>query len=106
MSVSAIDEARFHSVIDNAGEVVLVDFFATWCMPCKMLSPVVDEISEESDGSYDVYKCDIDENEALCMEFSVVSVPTLIIFKDGKEVDRLVGVRSKQEILNAVRSAV
>lgn len=105
MSVSHIDEGRFHSVIDNAEGCVLVDFFATWCNPCKMLSPIVEEIADESDGSYDVYKCDIDENGSLCNEFDITSVPTLIVFKDGVEVDRMVGVRPKQEILNSVRNS-
>ncbi len=104
MSVFNLDSERFNTEILNSDGVVLVDFFATWCGPCKMLSPIVEEIADESNGSYVVYKCDIDENEDLTLEYSIMSVPTLIIFKDGDEVERFVGVRPKQEILNALRS--
>ena len=104
MSVFDLDGERFNTEILNSDGVVLVDFFATWCGPCKMLAPIVEEIADESDGSYTVYKCDVDENEALALEYSIMSVPTLIIFKDGEEADRFIGVRPKQEIMNALRS--
>lgn len=106
MSVEYISTQRFDAEILNADNLVLVDFFATWCGPCQMMAPIIEEIAEESDGSYDVYKCDIDENEELALEYSVMSVPTMIIFKDGEEVDRFIGVSSKHSILNALKSCM
>ena len=81
---------------------MLVDFFATWCGPCRMLSPIIEEIGEECDGSFEVYKIDIDEAEDVAMDYSVMSVPTLIFFKDGEEAERLIGVRPKNEITGVI----
>lgn len=103
MAAEHLNESNFESAIQSG--VTLVDFFATWCGPCKMLSPIIEEIAAEADG-FSVYKVDIDECEDLAMDFSVMSVPTLIIFKDGEETERLIGVRSKADILNAVRSLI
>ena len=104
MAVEHLNETNFESKI--ASGVVLVDFFATWCGPCKMLSPIIEEIGEECDGSFAVYKVDIDEAEDVVMDLGVMSVPTLIIFKDGAEAERLIGVRPKAEILSAVKAVV
>ena len=78
-----ISASEFNQKVLGADKPVLVDFFATWCGPCKMLSPTVEEIAEESDGSFSVFKVDIDEGEDIAMDFAIMSVPTLIIFKDG-----------------------
>ena len=91
-----------HLTEDNFAGVVLVDFFATWCGPCRMLSPIIEEIGEECDGSFEVYKIDIDEAEDVAMDYSVMSVPTLIFFKDGEEAERLIGVRPKNEITGVI----
>lgn len=101
MAVEHLNEANFESAIRSG--VTLVDFFATWCGPCKMLSPIIEELSAEADG-FSVYKVDIDECEDLAMDFSVMSVPTLIVFKNGEEAERMIGVRSKADILNVIRS--
>ncbi|MBQ3417120.1 MAG: thioredoxin [Ruminococcus sp.] len=98
-----LTENNFNSAIQSG--VTLVDFFATWCGPCKMLSPVIEELAAEASG-FSVYKVDIDECEDLAMDYSVMSVPTLIIFKDGEEAERLIGVRSKADILNVIQSFV
>ena len=103
MAVEHLSESNFDSVIQSG--VTLVDFFATWCGPCKMLSPIIEELAEEADG-FSVYKVDIDECEDLALDFSVMSVPTLIIFKDGEEAERLIGVRSKADILSVVSSFI
>lgn len=84
-------DATFFSSIKKG--VVLVDFFATWCAPCRMLTPIVEEIAEHFLGKILVAKVDIDEDQKVATQFSVTSVPTLILFKEGKEVNRFVGLR-------------
>lgn len=103
MAVEHLYESNFEEKI--ASGVVLVDFFATWCGPCKMLSPVIEEIGAECDGSFSVYKVDIDEAEDVVMDLEIMSVPTLIVFKDGEEVQRMIGVQPKPVILDAVKGA-
>lgn len=78
---------------------VLVDFWASWCNPCKMLSPVVDEIAAESDGSYKVGKINVDEQQELAAKFRVMSIPTLLVFNKGEIAEKSVGVQSKNKIL-------
>ena len=104
MAVEHLDDTNFEA--KSGSGVVLVDFFATWCGPCKMLSPVIEEIAEECDGSFAVYKVDIDDAEDTVMDLDIVSVPTLILFKDGVEAERMIGVQSKTAILDAVRGVI
>ncbi|MBO5414642.1 MAG: thioredoxin [Bacilli bacterium] len=87
-------------VLDYKG-TVLVDFYADWCGPCKMLSPVLEEISNETDIK--ICKVNVDENQALAMEYKVMSIPTLIVFKDGKKELVSVGLKSKEEILEMIK---
>ena len=101
MAVEHLTEDNFEEKIGSG--IVLVDFFATWCGPCKMLSPVIEEIGAECGGAFSVYKLDIDEAEDIVMDYGVMSVPTLVIFKDGVEATRMVGVQPKATILNAIR---
>lgn len=97
--VKEILSDEFKTVI-NKGKVV-VDFFATWCGPCKMLSPVMDEISNElSDINF--YKVDVDKNEDIAREYGIMSIPTIIIFENGKVVNTLVGLRSKTELKEVI----
>ena len=103
MAAEHLTEANFDSMIKEG--VTLVDFFATWCGPCKMLSPIIEELAAQASG-FSVYKVDIDECEDLAMDYSVMSVPTLIIFKDGEEAERLIGVRSKADILSVLKSFI
>ena len=80
---------------------VLVDFWAPWCMPCKMLSPIVDEVSEEVTNTK-IAKINVDEQENLALRFGVMSIPTLIVFENGKEVSRSVGVIPKEDIIKMI----
>ena len=98
MSVVTITKENFRSEVLESDKPVLVDFWAAWCGPCRMLSPVVDEIAEET-GSVKVGKVNVDEQPALAEQFGVASIPTLILFKDGKAVETSVGVRPKAAIL-------
>lgn len=95
---------EFDKNVINATEPVLVDFFATWCGPCKMISPVLDEISEELVGSASIFKVDSDEYKEICVEYGIKLLPTMIIFKDGKEVDKIVGVADKEDIIEKLKS--
>ncbi|GAB2319360.1 thioredoxin [Alkalibacterium sp. s-m-22] len=81
----------------NSG-LALVDFWATWCGPCRMQSPVIDELNEESDGSVDYFKMDVDANQATPSKFGIMSIPTLLVIKDGEVVDKLIGYHSKEQI--------
>ena len=93
-----VNSSEFKSeVLDHKG-VVLVDFFATWCGPCKALTPIVDKLSEEMSGKVKIVKVDIDENSALATEYRVMSVPTMKLFKDGEVVETLVGSRPESEL--------
>ena len=98
MSVVTITKENFRTEVLESDKPVLVDFWASWCGPCRMLSPVVDEIAEEI-GSVKVGKVNVDEQPALAEQFGVASIPTLILFKDGKAVETSVGVRPKAAIL-------
>ena len=93
-----VNSSEFKSeVLDHKG-VVLVDFFATWCGPCKALTPIVDKLSEEMSGKVKIVKVDIDENSALATEYRVMSVPTMKLFKNGEVVETLVGLRPESEL--------
>ena len=94
------DEVFNEEVIDKKG-IVLVDVYATWCGPCKMLSPVVDNIAEEV-TDIDVAKIDVDENNGVAQKYGVMSVPTLLLFKDGELMDKSVGFQSKEQILDMI----
>lgn len=85
--------------------VVLVDFYADWCGPCKMIAPILSELSTELDGSADIVKVNVDEEGTLAQRFDVMSIPTLILFKDGKPVGRKTGFLPKPELEKFIQSA-
>ncbi|MGX7107387.1 thioredoxin [Hutsoniella sourekii] len=104
--VQALTDNQFNE--KTAEGLVLVDFWAPWCGPCRMQSPVVDELSEELEGQVDFYKMNVDEEAKVAQEFGIMSIPTLLIKKDGQVVDKLIGFHDKQrlsEILNKYTQA-
>jgi thioredoxin 1 len=88
---------------DVAKGVMLVDFWATWCGPCKQIAPVVEQIASENDGKMSVGKLDVDVNGATAMKYGVMSIPTLILFKDGQPVERLVGYMPKERLMAKIK---
>lgn len=100
MSVITITAENFDEVM-NTDKKVLVDFWASWCMPCKMMSPVIDQVAEEND-SFLVGKVNTDEQQELAVRFGVMSIPTLLVFDKGKVVNQSVGVIPKEEVLALV----
>lgn len=93
---------NFTEKVLEAKGTVLVDFFATWCGPCKMLAPVVEQLAEEYQGRVAVYKLDVDEAQEIAQKYSVMSIPTLVFFQDGKESERMVGVVSQVQLKDAM----
>ncbi len=97
MSVKKISEKDFNKVISNKEKKVIVDCYAEWCGPCRMLSPIIDELKEEVD-SCEFYKLNVDEAENISREYGIMSIPTILIFKDGKEINKSIGLKTKEEL--------
>ena len=85
--------------------VVLVDFWADWCMPCKMMAPILNEVAEATEGSATIYKLNVDEQQQVAAQYGIRSIPTMILFKDGKEVERIIGVKSKEAVIASINKA-
>ena len=99
MAVNKINNNTFQTQVLENKKTVLVDFYADWCGPCKMLAPIVEQLANEN-SDCDVFKLNVDEAPELAAKYGVMSIPTLIVFKDGKESGKTIGVQSKQTILN------
>ena len=100
--MTTLSDATFDEHVKSAEVPVLVDFWAEWCGPCKMIGPVLEEIAEEQSGKIRVAKLNIDENLDVTRRFEVMSVPTLILFKDGEPQARIVGARGKAQLLQEI----
>jgi len=98
-----VTDSTFQQDVLQSGKTVLVDFWADWCGPCKMVAPVLDEIAGENKDKLTVAKLDIDRNPATARDYQVMSIPTMIVFQDGKAVKQIVGARPKAAILNELR---
>jgi thioredoxin 1 len=97
-----ITDANFQNEVLESSVPVLIDFWAVWCGPCKMIAPVVEEIAKEYDGKLKVGKVDVDNNPQISMKFGIRSIPTLMVFKGGKVVEQLIGAVPKKNVLEKV----
>lgn len=102
MSVLKISSENYEEEVLKSEKPVLIDFYADWCGPCKMMAPVIDEIAQQKADSVKVGKVNVDENQDLAREYGVMSIPTIIILKNGTVEKTFVGVRDKSEILDAI----
>ncbi len=100
-----ITNNEFENEVIKSDKLVLVDFFATWCPPCKMLAPVLEKISEDR-KDFKILKLNTDENIELSINYSIESIPTMILFKDGIEMDRMIGYTSEEEIIRTVNKYI
>lgn len=98
-NIPEVDEDTFQETVLRAAQPVLVDFSAVWCNPCKMLDPIVEQLANEWGGKVKVVKLDVDNNPNLAMQYQVLGVPTLMLFKDGEVRERLTGYQPKDRIL-------
>ena len=103
MAVMTLTKDNFQAEVLSSNVPVLVDFWASWCGPCRMVSPIVDEVAEESDGSYKVGKVNVDEQPELAAQYGVMSIPTLLVIENGKTKTSSVGARPKDAILAMLR---
>jgi len=103
-NVTTLTDATFDEVVGSAERPILVDFWAEWCGPCKTIAPILDELAVEQADKFTVGKLDVDANVATATKFSVMSIPTLLLFKEGQVVARLVGAKPKGALLNEITS--
>ncbi len=99
MSLIHLDEKNFKAEVLDSATTVLVDFWAEWCGPCRMIAPILDEIAKDLEGKLKVGKVNIDQSGELAAQYNVMSIPTLLVFKNGKVVNQIVGAMSKDKLL-------
>ena len=104
--VAAVGTGNFESEVLGAEQTVIVDFWAEWCQPCKMLSPVLDSVASKFGGQIKVVKCNVDENQDVAMKYGVMSIPNLIFFKDGQVVNQAVGYMNESQLSTKVEEVL
>jgi thioredoxin 1 len=103
-SVIKLDEANFDREVTQDGKPVIVDFWAEWCGPCKMIAPLLDEIAREKADAVKVAKVNVDENQSLSLKYNIRAIPALLFFKNGQLRDQVTGVTSKKDLLNRIEA--
>jgi thioredoxin 1 len=104
--IKTIDKNSFESEVLKSDKPVLVDLWAAWCQPCRLMEPAIEEVAKEFEGKVTVAKLNVDENPDLAQSLDVMSIPTMMLFKDGKPVNRLVGLSTKERLAGAVSAAL
>ena len=104
MSVLKLTSENFEKEVLQSEGKILIDFYADWCGPCKMMSPIIDSIAEELEGKIKVGKINIDDNQEIAMKYQIMSIPTIIIFENGEPKKTLVGMRDKTELINEINN--
>ncbi len=100
-----LNDKNFEQEVLKSDQVTLVDFWAPWCGPCQMMGPIIEDLAKEVEGKYKVGKLNVDENPETAGKFGIMSIPTLIIFKEGKAQKQLVGIQSKETLLKELETA-
>lgn len=104
-AITEVNVSNFDALLAN-DLPVLIDFWAPWCGPCRMVSPIVDQLADELDGRLVIGKCNVDENQDIAMKYGVMSIPTLVILKGGQEVNRIVGAMSKPALTAEIEKSL
>lgn len=104
-AITEVNVSNFDALLAN-DLPVLIDFWAPWCGPCRMVSPIVDQLADELDGRLVIGKCDVDENQDIAMKYGVMSIPTLVILKGGQEVNRIVGAMPKPALAAEIEKSL
>ena len=102
MSIKHITNSNFEQEVINADKLVVVDFWATWCGPCRAIGPVIDELANQYSGDVVIGKINVDEERELSTRYKVMSIPTIMLFKNGEVVDKVIGLRSKEELVELI----
>jgi thioredoxin 1 len=101
--IEQLTEQNFNNKIKKG--VVMVDFWADWCMPCKMMAPILNEVAEAAEGEAVIYKLNVDEQRQVAASYGIRNIPTIIVFREGKEVERIVGIKTKEVLLASIQKA-
>jgi thioredoxin 1 len=104
--IKTVSEDTFEAAVLKSDKPVLVDLWAAWCQPCRAMEPAIEEVAKEFEGKIEVAKVNVDENPDLAQSLDVMSIPTMMVFKDGKPVNRLIGLSTKERLTGAVTAAL